>query len=193
MEPTPYSHGSSSRWAFEKIMKKIMNWFNLNRNKKVYTSADYTESDLVQYSVDHLKAAEKLYELSSRWTWEYLHSAVFLSHLSIELLLKACLLHLEGEFPANHDLKRLFRRLRKKGIELSDQNKKWLNYLSQCIELRYPNPESNLEVDLNQWKQTKALFEELRINVPKEIQKIIVTHERYRSNVKSGKTIWPET
>jgi hypothetical protein len=79
------------------------------------------------------------------------------------------------------------------GIELSDQNKKWLNYLNHCNELRYPNPESKLEVDLNQWKQTKALFEELRMNVPKEIQKMIATHERYRSNVKSGKTIWPAT
>jgi len=38
----------------------------------------------------------------------------------------------------------------KKGIELSDQNKKWLNCLSHCNELRYPNPESKLEVDLNQ-------------------------------------------
>ncbi len=170
-----------------------MNWFNHNRSKKVYTSADYSESDLIQYSVDHLKTAEKLYELSSRWTWEYLHSAMFLSHLSIELLLKACLLHLEGEFPANHDLKRLFKSLRKKGIELSDQNKAWINYLSQCIELRYPNPKSKLEVDLNQWKKTKALFEDLRINAPTEIQKMIVIHERYRSNVKSGKTIWPET
>ncbi len=169
-----------------------MNWFNLNRSKKVYTSADYLESDLIQYSVDHLKAAEKLYDLSGRWTWEYLHSAMFLSHLSIELLLKACLLHLEGEFPANHDLKRLFKRLRKQGIEISDQNKKWLNYLSQCIELRYPNTESKIEVDINQWEQTKTLFEELRRNFPKEIQIIIVTHERYRSNVKSGKTIWPQ-
>jgi len=143
--------------------------------------------------VDHLEAAEKLYELSSCFTWQYLHSAAFLSHLSIELLLKACLLYLEDEFPAEHDLKQLFKRLRKKGFELSDQNKKWLNYLNHCNELRYPNPESKLEVDLNHWKQTKALFEELRMNVPKEIQTIIVTHERYSSNVKSGKTIWPET
>ena len=173
-----------------------MNWFNIlhwNRNRKVFSSADYTESDLVQYSVDHLEAAGKLYELSNRWTWQYLHSAAFLSHLSIELLLKACLLNLEGQFPAEHDLKRLFRKLRKKGIELSDQNKKWLNYLNHCNELRYPNSESKLEVDINHWKQTKALFEELRMNVPKEIQKVIVTHERYRLNVKSGKTIWPET
>ncbi len=173
-----------------------MNWFNkliCNRNRKVFSRADYTESDLIQYSVDHLEAAGKLYELSNRMKWEYLHSAAFLSHLSIELLLKACLLHLEGEFPAEHDLKRLFRRLGKKEIELSDQSNKWLNYLNHCNELRYPNPESRLEVDINQWKQTKALFEELRINIPKEIQKMINTHERYRLNVKSGKTIWPET
>jgi HEPN domain-containing protein len=143
--------------------------------------------------VDHLEAAGKLYELSSRFTWQYLHSAAFLSHLSIELLLKACLLHLEDEFPAEHDLKQLFKRLRKSGIELSDQNKKWLNDFNHCNELRYPNPELKLEVDLNQWRQTKALFQELRMNVPKEIQKMIVTHERYRSNVKSGKTIYPET
>ena len=173
----------------------MMNWFNKlkrNRNKKIFSRTNCTESDLVQYSVDHLEAAEKLYELSDRFTWQYLHSTVFLSHLSIELLLKACLLHLEDEFPAEHNLKQLFKRLRKKGIELSGQNKKWLNYLSNCNELRYPNPESKLKVDLNQWKKTKALFEELRMNVPKEIQKMIVMHERYRSNVKSDKTIWPE-
>jgi HEPN domain-containing protein len=143
--------------------------------------------------VDHLEAAEKLYEFSSRSTWQYLHSAGFLSHLSIELLLKACLLHLEGVFPAEHDLKRLFRRLHKKGIELSDQNKKCLNYLNRCNELRYPNSESKLEVDINHWQPTKELFEELRINVPEKIQKMIVTHQRYRSNVKSGKPIWPKT
>jgi hypothetical protein len=102
----------AERSAFE----KMMNWSNIlpwNRNRKVVSRADCTESDLIQYSVDHLEAAEKLYELSSRWTWQYLHSAGFLSHLSIELLLKACLLHLEEVFPAEHDLKRLFRRLQK--------------------------------------------------------------------------------
>ncbi len=165
----------------------------MTQSKKIYTKADYAESDLIQYSVDHLCAAEKLYELSNRWRWEYLHSAIVLSHLSIELFLKACLLHFDGQFPADHDLKRLFRSLHKKGIGLSDNNKKWLNYLSQCNNLRYPTTDSKLEVDLNQWEHTKALFQELRSNVPKEIQIIIVTHERYRSNVKSGKTIWPET
>jgi len=163
-----------------------------NKPKKVFTINDCSESDLIQYSVDHLKTAEKLYELSGRWTWEYLHSAAFLSHLGIELLLKACLLHYEKEFPAIHDLKRLYSKLRKNGICLSDVNKKWLNYLNGCNALRYPNENAGTEVNVNQWPQTKALFEELRMKVPNEIQKVIITHERYRSNVKSGKTIWPQ-
>lgn len=170
----------------------LHNIFCWKQKKKVFTRDDCTESDLIQYSVDHLKAAEKLYELSGRWTWEYLHSAAFLSHLGIELLLKACLLHFEDEFPAVHDLKRLFRQLNKKGINLSDQNKKWLNYLNNCNALRYPDPVKRTEVDINQWGKTKALFEELRSNVPEEIQKQIIKHKRYRSNVKSGKTIYPE-
>jgi HEPN domain-containing protein len=158
----------------------------------MFTRADCTESDLVQYSVDHLAAAKKLYELSSRWRWQYLHSAGYLSHLGIELLLKACLLHLDGEFPAEHDLKRLFRRLRKEGVSLSKQNWQWLGHVNRCNELRYPDPGTGPDVDVNHWKRTKALFEELRGHVPEEIRKKIILHERYRSNVKSGKTIWPE-
>ena len=162
------------------------------KKKKVLTRNDCSESDLIQYCVDHLKAAERLYELSGRWTWEYLHSAAFLSHLSIELLLKSCLLHFENEFPPIHDLKRLYSMLRRKGIKISDQNKKWLNYLNGCNALRYPNEKARTEVDVNQWEKTKALFQELRTKVPVEIRNQIVTHERYRSNVKSGKTIWPD-
>lgn len=170
----------------------LPNIFFWNQKKKVCTRDDCTESDLIQYSVDHLKTAEKLYELSGRWTWEYLHSAAFLSHLSIELLLKACILHFEDQFPPVHDLKRLYRQLHKKGINLSDQNKIWLNYLNNFNALRYPDVATRTEVDINHWGKTKALFEELRANVPVEIERHIVSHERYRSNVKSGKTIWPE-
>ena len=163
-----------------------------NKTKKVLTKNDCSESDLIQYCVDHLKTAEKLYEMSDRWTWEYLHSAAFLSHLAIELLLKACLLHFENQFPAVHDLKRLFGRLRKKGINISNENKKWLYYLNECNALRYPNEMARTEVDVSHWKNTKALFEELRAKVPIEIRELVVTHERYRSNEKSGKTIWPK-
>ncbi len=170
----------------------LHNIFCWKKKKKVFKRGNYTESDLIQYSVDHLKSAEKLYDFSDRFTWKHLHSAAFLSNLGIELLLKACLLHLKGEFPLVHDLNRLFRQLRKRGIKLSDQNKKWLNDLNEFNALRYPDPEKRTAVNLNQWKKTKALFEELGKNASKEIQVLIQTHSRYPSNVKSGKTIWLE-
>ena len=147
---------------------------------------------MIQYAVDHLKAAEKLYELSGRFAWQYLHSTAFLSHLSIELVLKASLLDLEGQFPAGHDLARLFRRLQKKGVVLSSENKKWLDYLNHCRRLRYPDPQEETEVDISNWERTKSLFEELRRHVPETVQKQIVQHERYSQNTKSGKTIWPK-
>jgi len=170
----------------------LHNTFCCNKKSKVFTRTDCSEADLIQYSVDHLCAAKALYNLSGRWTWEYLHSAAFLSHLSIELLLKACLLYFEEKFPAEHDLKRLFRMLSKKGIELSLQRKKWLNYLNHFNNLRYPDTGTGPEVDVKDWNETKSLFEELRAHVPEEIRKQIISYERYRSNVKSGKTIWPE-
>jgi len=163
--------------------------FHWTHKKRVFTRNDCTESDLVQYSIDHLEAAERLYKLSGRWTWQYLHSAAFLSHLSVELLLKACLLNFKDEFPVEHDLKRLYRVLQKKGMALSQQNKAWLNYLNRSNMLRYPNPRTGTEVDVSHWGKTKSLFEELRKQVPDEIHKQMITHERYRSNVKSKKPI----
>jgi len=175
-----------------RVIMKLHNILCWRKTKKVFTRNDCTESDLIQYSVDHLRTAEKLYELSGRWTWLYLHSAAFLSHLSIELLLKACILHFEDKFPAVHDLKRLFGQLRNREFTLSDQNTKWLAYLNGFNALRYPDRGTRTEVDMNQGEKTRALFDELTEHVPKEIQKQIVTHIRYRSNVKSGKAIWPE-
>jgi HEPN domain-containing protein len=172
-----------------------MKWHSMicrSRNPRTFTKADCTESDLVQYSVDHLEAAEELYKLSSRWRWQYLHSAGYLSHLGVELLLKACLLHFDGEFPAEHDLRRLFRRLRRGGVRLSEQSRRWLSHLNRCNELRYPDTGTGPDVDVNHWKRTDALFEELRNQIPEEIRKEIISHKRYRANVKSGKAIWPE-
>jgi HEPN domain-containing protein len=168
----------------------LHNLFCRSQKRKVFTRADSSESDLIQYSVDHLEAAKKLYELSDRWTWQYLHSAGFLSHLSVELLLKACLLHFNQEFPAEHDLKRLSRPLRKKGIQLSPQSRKWLSHLNCFNSLRYPDPGTAPDITVNDWHHTKSLSEELRTQAPAEIRTHIISHERYRSNVKSGKAIW---
>jgi len=69
-------------------------------------------------------------------------------------------------------------------------SEKCQNYLNRFHTLRYPDPGTRIEVDVNHWEKTKSLFEELRTQVPEEISKQIIKHERYSSNVKSDKPIW---
>jgi HEPN domain-containing protein len=137
--------------------------------------------------LDHLEAAKELCQLSGHLEWKYLHSAGYLSHLGIELLLKACHLHFFDRFESEHNLKKLYRPLKKKGIKLSHENKQWLNKLTDYFYLRYPGIGSG--VDTKQWEKTKALIEELKANVPKEIRNQIVKQERYPENVKNGRII----
>jgi HEPN domain-containing protein len=157
--------------------------------KTIYTKSDFQVSDLIQYSLDHFEAAKLLHEHSSKTEWKYLHSAALLLHLSIELILKACLLHLEGQFQAGHNLKELYKRLCMHEFELSDKNKNWLEYLSQFNEFRYPNYSLEQEVNLMQLKKTETLFKELHMKLRKDLKIEIAKGQRYKLNVKSGKII----
>jgi HEPN domain-containing protein len=168
---------------------KLIKIISRKRDRKVFTNNDCSVADLICYGVDHLAAAERLYQESSPSRWQYLHSVTYLSHLSIELLLKACLLELNGQFPSEHNLKRLFRPLQKKGLRLTSQGMKWLNQLSRSNELRYPDPKAALTVGLDDWTATKCLFNEIRECAPVEVQKQIMLSERYQSSVKGGKAI----
>jgi len=152
----------------------------------MFTRADCSVKDLIRYSVDRYSTAEKLYDCSDRSCWEYVHSAAFMSHQSIELLLKACILCYKPEFPAEHNLKRLFKLLPKKKIELSVQNKNWLKHLNRFFALKYPDSGTGPEVAIKDWEKTKELFEELKTKAPDEIQKEFMLTKRYGSNVRSG-------
>src|SRR5436190_23698313 len=67
--------------------------------KRVFLRSDgYTERDLLQSATDHLASARRLFEGGPRC----FDSAGYLSHLGIELILKAFLLHRDGEFPGEH-------------------------------------------------------------------------------------------
>ena len=165
-----------------------MKWFH--DPKRVYTKADYTEEDLLQYGLDHLNAAKKLFDLSGRQQWDYIISATYLSHLGVELLLKACHLHLFKSFKGTHDLKELFRPLEKQGIKLSKENKEWLNKgLKHAVEARYPDQGLGPDIGTEQWNKTASLIEELKNALPREIQKQLAFLERYRSNVRSGRVL----
>ena len=71
-----------------------------------FTAADgYTTRDLVTYTRDHMASARVLFQKS----FDCYDSAGYLSHLGIELPLKAFLLHHTGRFPGEHDLGCLLR------------------------------------------------------------------------------------
>jgi HEPN domain-containing protein len=168
---------------------KLLNIISRKQDRRVFTHNDCSVADLIRYSVDHLAAAKKLYLSSGPSRWQYLHSVTYLSHLSIELLLKACLLELNGQFPSEHSLERLFDPLPKKDLKLTEQSMQWLKKLSQSNKLRYPDPKATSAVGLGDWTETKRLFEEIRANAPVEVQHQIMLSERYQSSVKGGKAI----
>jgi HEPN domain-containing protein len=70
-----------------------------------------------------------------------LDSAGYLSHLGIELLLKALLLDSTGEFHDDHSLSQLLAKLKSKGVELRVDAKQrtTLSRLDEFHRLRYPD------------------------------------------------------
>jgi HEPN domain-containing protein len=76
--------------------------------KNYRRSHGYTERDLLHSATDHLASARRLFESGPRC----FDSAGYLSHLGIELILKAFLLNRTDAFPNDHSLARLLSLLR---------------------------------------------------------------------------------
>jgi HEPN domain-containing protein len=131
-----------------------------------FTKRDgYTEKDLLHYAVDHLKSAKILFEKS----YELYDSAGYLSHLSIEMILKSMLLHCKGEFPGIHKLDFLLRIL-KKHISLTRDQKKLIKKLDKFEGLRYPNPKKSIEIGDEDWNEINSFVLFLFDRLPKELQ-----------------------
>ncbi|WP_366141901.1 HEPN domain-containing protein [Propionivibrio sp.] len=64
---------------------------------------------MLHSSLDHLRAAESLFQASPL----FFDSAGYLAHISVELLLKAWLLHSAGKFSGIHGLRDLYAELEK--------------------------------------------------------------------------------
>jgi len=114
--------------------------------KKEFSRADgYSETDLLVASRDHLLSALLLFEEGSLYG---LDSAGYLSHLSLELLLKATLLFLEDKFPECHDLEQLLRRLQAAGLKLNIPvaQDDVVKRLRAFYGLRYPDPTTPVSI-----------------------------------------------
>ena len=109
----------------------------------------YREEELIRAAIDHLEAAQRLFSTNPSW----FDSAGYLSHLGLELLLKACLLAVNDEFPNEHSLERLVRQLADAGfyVDLARGRIELIQRLDKLYHLRYPRPLDPVEIGNEDW------------------------------------------
>jgi len=136
-----------------------------SKSRKFTRKDGYSERDLLHYAVDHLKAANVLFEKS----YELYDSAGYLSHLGIEMIFKTMLLYRKGEFPGIHKLSYLVRRL-KNDISLSEDQTRLIKKLDKFEGLRYPNPRKTVEIGDEDWNEIKSFIDFLFQSLPQKLQ-----------------------
>jgi HEPN domain-containing protein len=164
--------------------------FNVGR-VRVFTRADgYSERDLLHFAYDHLASAKVLFERSPSCH----DSAAALSHLGIELLLKALLLLHRDEFPATHDLRRLQRLLVAAAPHLSftTEGNSVLSRINEFASLRYPEPNGSPEVGNEDLPPILRLVEALAAALPTELRAEFRTSNEKGGRVLMEKYVGPE-
>ena len=150
---------------------------------KLYSVADgYSETDLVQFSRDHLFAAETLFASDVRC----LDSAGYLSHLGIELLLKALLLGATGSFPNEHSLLTLGCSVKRAIPEFALPS--WyidvLPLLDRYYDLRYPTPSTLPGIAQGDWPVIKEMATLMERYLPDAVIQSNTQDARYKAGRK---------
>jgi HEPN domain-containing protein len=143
----------------------------MSRGKVIKAARSYLPEDLLQFGLDHLRAAKFLYNGSP----SFYDSAGYLSHLGVELLLKAWLLDISGEHPKTHRLMILWNKLISLGQNLliQEENMQWMQELDNHYSLRYPPESKPIETGSDDWDKTEKLFSELCLHMPGPLQEKI--------------------
>jgi HEPN domain-containing protein len=139
--------------------------------KITYTRQDgFSERNLLHWAIDHLASARILFEENHRC----LDSAGYLSHLGIELVLKAILLNCKNDFPNEHSLVNLSNLIERQGVNLNytKEHKETLKILDEFYELRYPQAQNPIEIS-DDWEEIESFFEHLIFLLPVQIQQDI--------------------
>src|SRR3972149_7167721 len=129
----------------------------------VKISKNYTVDYLLHFGIDHLRSAKYLYESGH----QFFDSAAYLSHLGIEILLKAWLLDAQGEHAKIHELLTLLDDLKASGqnLSLTQESSEWLTDLDKHYDARYPQ-NIPVETGSDDWVKTEILFSELYLLMP---------------------------
>ncbi|MCX5886142.1 MAG: HEPN domain-containing protein [Proteobacteria bacterium] len=139
------------------------------KKKKNYSRQDgFSESELLHWATDHLASAKILFKANYRCY----DSAGYLSHLGVELVLKAILLNQRNEFPNEHSLAKLSNLIVNSGVKLKYTigHEETLKTLDGFYELRYPKAVNPIEIGDDDWSNIDALFEHLILILPDKIQ-----------------------
>lgn len=157
-----------------------------------FTRADgYAERDLLHFAFGHLASAKLLFDHSPTCY----DSAAALSHLAIELLLKALLLLHNDQFPRTHDLPRLFGKLVKAvpEIEITQEEKSVLSQINNFAFLRYPDPSGSPDIGSEDLQPILNLAASLRKALPSELQQEFHTKLEKGNRILMRKPIDPKT
>jgi len=107
-------------------------------------------------------------------------SAGYLSHLGLELLLKAFLLLVTGEFRDDHSLANLLRALEADGakVNLSEEHAATIKQLDEFYNLRYPQPAGSPSVGDLAWTAIHSLFSALAEQLPEDLRRELFKLDR---------------
>lgn len=139
------------------------------KGRRYKANEGYTAETLWQYGRDHVACAKVLFDKS----FDCFDSAGYLSHLGIELILKAVLLEVCGSFPNDHDLVRLFTEIRQhdSSFDLSPTHMRTIAKLNVFFRLRYPNPREPVEIGDTFWRKVESLFRAVNSATPATLKK----------------------
>ena len=159
----------------------------MGRKLKYYKKTEgWKVEDVCHSANDHIVAALILFDTRECAALQTLDAAGFLAHLGFELLLKAALLQLKGEFPNEHNLKNLRDCLSCAGcdLNLSDEDSETFDFLIEFHRLRYHDPHGLPHVYQQDRCRIHQLLLSLRERLPERISQTIdnITH-----NEKSGR------
>lgn len=139
-------------------------------NKRYSRQQGYKEEDLLQSSLDHLRSAKVLFDKNPLCY----DSAGYLCHIGIELILKACVLHYQGSFPATHKLMDLYDEIPKTvKIKMKQEQENNLNKLDDFYNLRYTSPTDPVSIGDEDWPSVESVFESIKKHFPDSLKDFI--------------------
>jgi HEPN domain-containing protein len=141
----------------------------MSRQVHRYTRSDgYEVADLLQYGLDDIEAARRLFKEGA----SFYDAGGYLAHIGFELLLKGWVLELVGSFPQSHHLESIWSEVSTGGeqVSLSIDHMKTLRLLDKYEELRYPTARNPIEIGSDDIPRIEALLSVLHSLMPQKLR-----------------------